>query len=262
MFISFIYTYIYTYMYTCTASAIMSRRTFVPGFPRMRCTMSATWYVVNATWLIHVWHDSFTGDMTHSFLCDITQSYVIWLIHMWQGSSICDMTHTSTLCRPPGMSHVMSDMTHSSESWLMHMKDDSFMGNMTHACETWLLSAMHCTHYPSTSIIKHDTPLPKVCMSVSVCVSVVCVYVCVCLSVCVSARPVSPYAVQRTIIRCATLSRYVLHYVAHLVCRKSHVAYLIHVRHDSLMCDITHLCETWLAYMWHVAMSRHACYTC
>jgi len=49
-----------------------------------------TWRIhtipVWVTWLVPVWYNSVTCDMTHS--------YVTWLIHMWHDSFICDMTHS------------------------------------------------------------------------------------------------------------------------------------------------------------------------
>jgi len=80
------------------------------------------------TWLIRLWHDSFVCHVTHSiiwyasFMCDMTLSYVTSLIQTW------NMTDSSRR-----YDSLISDMTHSHVTWLIHMLHDSSICDMPYS---------------------------------------------------------------------------------------------------------------------------------
>jgi len=85
---------------------------------------------VCVTWLIHLWNDSSTCDMTHS--------RVTWLIHVWHDSFTYDMTHLRVTWVIYNRRWLRANSLKS--MWLLHLLHDSFACDMTHSRMTWLIN--------------------------------------------------------------------------------------------------------------------------
>ena len=116
--------------HTCIIDDTMTHDSFTP--------VSSSFCLTPARSASYVtWHDSFTW-----LICNMTHAYVTWRIHMEHDAFICDVTHSrdSFICY---MTHSMWDMTNLYVTWLIHMWHDSCICDVTHSYGTWRIYMWH-----------------------------------------------------------------------------------------------------------------------
>jgi len=199
------------------------------------------------TCLIHMWHDEFIRDMTHSWhdlfichkplscvtcliICDMTNSFVTWLIrdmthsyvssffYSWHASFICDMTNSFvTWLIHMWCDSFIRDMTQSHVTCLIHMWHDAFI-RMYHSSVTWL---MHMSHTSITSSLRICAHIRRF----------------MCDTICVS------FVYHLCIIWVLMIQVY------------KYDIYIQYIWHrDSITCHILHSCVTWRIYSWRVTL--------
>jgi len=93
-----------------------------------------------------------------SFIWDMTHSCETWLIHVRYDSFIWDMPHSyETWLIHMRHDSFMWDMIHLYETCLIHMRHDSFIWDMTHSYETWLVHMCQTERSESQERLKATT---------------------------------------------------------------------------------------------------------